>query len=134
MSFLKLLLGLAAGSVLAATDPAQSVALLQQKCAQCHGETSGMSGLRVTSRESLLRGGTRGAAIVPGKAGESLLFKAVAHIGELSMPPGGALKPEEVAVVKEWIDGGAIWTSGVSASPAGTWSAIRKPRRPYGPA
>src|SRR5579884_3318296 len=62
-------------------------ALLQQKCGACHGGSSGMSGLKVTARETLLKGGSRGPAIVPGKSSESLLYKAVAHVGDLSMPP-----------------------------------------------
>jgi Protein of unknown function (DUF1549)/Protein of unknown function (DUF1553)/Planctomycete cytochrome C len=113
-----------------AADSGIAVGILQQKCAQCHGETSGMSGLKVVSREGLLKGGNRGAAIVPGKSEESLLYKAVAHIGDVSMPPGGALKPEEVREVKEWIDSGAAWTSGSVTSAASTWWAFRKPVRP----
>src|SRR5882762_1888916 len=101
----------AAELALGATDPAQSIAILQQKCGQCHGDSSGMSGLKLTSRESVIKGGTRGTAVVPGKAAESLLYKAVAHIGDVTMPPGGALKPEEVLAIKEWIDAGAQWST-----------------------
>lgn len=89
-----------------------------------------MSGLKIASREALLKGGSRGPAVVPGKAAESLLYKAVAHIGELSMPPGGALKPAEVEALKDWIDDGATWPSG----PASAWWAFRKPVRPAVPA
>jgi mono/diheme cytochrome c family protein len=128
-----LLFCFAAGSALSASDPAQSVAVLQQKCAQCHGDSSGMSGLKLNTRENLLKGGSRGAALVPGKAEESLLYKAVAHIGEVKMPPGGALKPEEVQAIKEWIDGGAQWSSGATATAANTWWAFKKPVRPAVP-
>jgi hypothetical protein len=129
-----LLLFVAAGSLLPGADPAQSVTLLQQKCGQCHGESSGMSGLKVTSRENVLRGGSRGAAVVPGKAADSLLYKAVAHIGDVAMPPGGALKPEEVLAIKEWIDAGAPWSSGVVSQVTNNWWAFRKPVRPAVPA
>ena len=72
-------------------DAGDGVAILQQKCLACHGESSAMSGLVVTSRENLLKGGARGPAIVPGKAAESLLYKAVAGSGEvLRMPPSAA--------------------------------------------
>ena len=38
-----------------------------------------MEGLRLDSREALLRGGDSGPAIVPGKPDESLLIRAVRH-------------------------------------------------------
>src|ERR1700759_828142 len=94
------------GSAWAAEDVP---ALLQQKCGACHGASSGMSGLKVTARDTLLKGGSRGPAIVPGKSSESLLYKAVAHTGEVSMPPGDSLSPTEVSAIKEWIDAGAVW-------------------------
>ena len=125
---------LAASPAFAAADPGQAVSLLQQRCAQCHGDSSGMSGLKVTSRENLLKGGSRGTALVPGKSSESALYKAVAHIGDVAMPPGGALKPDEVQLLKDWIDGGAAWSSGAATtSAANTWWAFRKPVRPAVP-
>jgi len=118
---------------LCAGDPAQTVAILQQNCGQCHGDSSGMSGLKVTTRENLVKGGTRGTALVPGKAAESLLYKAVAHIGDVKMPPGAALKPEDVAAIREWIDRGAQWSSGAVSKSANTWWAFKKPVRPVVP-
>ena len=66
---------------------------------------------------------------MPGKSSASLLYKAVAHIGDVSMPPGGALSADDVSAIKEWIDGGAIWSSG----PVSAWWAFRKPVRPAAP-
>ncbi len=106
---------------------AEPVTLLQAKCAACHGDSSGMSGLKITSRENVLKGGKRGAAVVPGKATESLLYQAVAGTGPLRMPPGGGLKLEEVQAIRDWIDDGAKWTQG-------TWWAFTKPVRPPVPA
>lgn len=54
-------------------DTGAGIAILQEKCLACHGESSAMSGLVLTTRENLLKGGLRGPAIVPGKAAESLL-------------------------------------------------------------
>jgi hypothetical protein len=110
--------------MLRAVEP---VTLLQQKCAACHGESTGMSGLKISSRENVLKGGKRGAAVIPGKADESLLYKAVAHLGDLKMPPGGALSSDEIKAIKDWIDSGAQWTSG-------KWWAFEKPVRAAVPA
>jgi hypothetical protein len=53
-------------------------------------------------------------------------------VGDLSMPPTGALSPNEVSAMREWIDAGAVWTAG-SPSPAATWWAFGKPVRPAVP-
>ncbi len=67
-----------------------------------------MSGLRVDSLESLLKGGDSGPAIVPGDPDKSLLIRAVRQTDpDLKMPKGGKLKPEEVAVLEEWVKAGA---------------------------
>ena len=60
----------------------------------------------------MLKGGKRGPAIVPGKADESLLFKMAAHRVEPVMPPKDKkdqkpLTPEELGLLKLWIDAGA---------------------------
>ncbi len=52
----------------------------------CHGSAP-MSGLSLRTRASILAGGTRGAALIPGKASESILYQAVAREGKLQMPP-----------------------------------------------
>ncbi len=65
--------------------------------------------------------------MIPGKAKDSLLYQAVAHLGALKMPPGPALTVEEVQAIKDWIDGGAPWSSG-------KWWAFEKPVRPTVPA
>src|SRR5258705_12803897 len=62
--------------------------LLKQKCEGCHGAAQRISGLSVQTRDSLLRGGTRGPAVVPGDSSKSLLISALEHAGSLKMPPG----------------------------------------------
>jgi hypothetical protein len=116
---------------LQAADSTGAVALLQQKCSSCHGDTSGMSGLKVTTRENLIKGGTRGPAVVPSKSADSLLYKAVAGSGEvLRMPPtGGGLPANEIAILKEWIDSGANWSNTATAA-AEQWWAFKPPVRP----
>ena len=56
-----------------------AVTILEKKCAGCHSGAAAKGGLDVTSRESLLRGGGRGAAITPSQAQSSLLYKAITH-------------------------------------------------------
>src|SRR5438132_5686120 len=83
----------------------------------CHGPTQQFSSLRVDSRQALLKGGSRGPAIVPGDASLSLLAKAVPHEG-LKMPVGGKLAAEEIAAIEKWINLGAPWPADNAASSA----------------
>ncbi len=83
--------------------------VLAEKCFSCHGEAKQKGGLRLDSRESLLKGGDSGAAIVPGDAQKSLLLRAVHYDGELKMPPAGKLSDENIAALTQWIQNGAVW-------------------------
>jgi mono/diheme cytochrome c family protein len=77
-------------------------------CSKCHGDTA-TSGLRVFSRDLLLKGGSRGPAIVPNDPDKSLLIQAVRQNGDLKMPKGGKLTAEEVQNLTEWVRMGAPW-------------------------
>ncbi|MBC7821355.1 MAG: PSD1 domain-containing protein, partial [Planctomycetaceae bacterium] len=59
----------------------------------------------------VLRGGDSGAAIVPGKPGESLLVKAINYV-DFEMPPKSRLPEGEVAILTEWVKRGAPWSVG----------------------
>src|SRR6185369_5221640 len=97
-------------SAAASADPELTgQAVLEQNCSGCHTQASPMGGLDLRTRESALRGGRRGPALVPGQAAKSLIFQAVAGSGELKMPPGKKLPAEAVAALREWIDAGAPW-------------------------
>ncbi len=83
--------------------------VLAEKCYACHSDkTAAMAGLRVDSKQGLLTGGSRGAAVVPGQAGRSLLLKAISYTDlDLRMPPDGKLTDQQIASFREWIDAGA---------------------------
>jgi hypothetical protein len=91
--------------------------ILAQNCFACHTK-SALGGLRLDSREAVLKGGKSGPAIVPGKAADSLLISAVERThARLKMPPQGALKSEEVADLRKWVDEGAVWPSQTTPKP-----------------
>ena len=71
--------------------------LLVTRCFYCHTNTK-MGGLRVDSRQALLKGGKTGPAVVPGKPEESLMWLAVTHADpEFEMPLGSPrLSDEEI--------------------------------------
>lgn len=112
----------------------QAVGVLQAQCASCHAGAVAMSGLRVDSREALLRGGQRGVAVKPNDSSNSLLIQAIRHAGKLTMPPGKKLPPENAEVLAKWIDSGAPWpTSIVSSTKTSKWWSFQPPVRPSVP-
>src|SRR5262245_6462457 len=86
---------------------------LEAKCQVCHSAANAESGLDLSSRATLLKGGKRGAALLPGAAGQSVLFIAITGADEKRvkrMPPSGKPLGEDViAAFKQWIDAGAPW-------------------------
>ena len=68
--------------------------VLATECLPCHGGKKTENGFKVDSRESLLRGGDRGPAIVAGEPEKSLLIRAIRYTDdELKMPPSATCRP-----------------------------------------
>jgi hypothetical protein len=98
--------------------------ILQASCFTCHSHAAKKSkgGLMLDARDSVLRGGDRGPAVVPGKPDESLIVNAVGRQDEeLKMPPTGKLADEQVATLREWVRLGAPWSksTAMTARPPG---------------
>lgn len=100
--------------------------VLVEQCYQCHGEKKQSGGLRLDTKEALHKGGENGAPIVPGKASESLLIRAIKREGELKMPPKSPLPPAVVADFAKWIDGGAVDPRDAVAKSAIDWKKARE--------
>lgn len=85
--------------------------IFEKHCAACHSaDTKPAGGLRVDDRNGLLTGGNNGAAIAPGKPGESLLLKRVAKDAKRRMPAEGEpLNDEQIAILTRWVEDGAAW-------------------------
>ncbi len=104
-------------------------AVLKANCAPCHNDSAKSSGLTMTSRETILAGGNRGAAVKPGSPSESLLLRAVEQSGDLKMPPGRKLPPDQIEVIRKWIADGALWgkdaAAGTSKRKGADWWAFQ---------
>jgi cytochrome c553 len=79
-----------------------------------------MAGLRVDSREALLKGGETGPALVPGDPEKSALLQAIQHAdGFPRMPRGRAKLPAaDIDAVAEWIRAGAVWPGSADTAAA----------------
>jgi len=87
--------------------------LFEARCYRCHGPERPKSHFRLDSREGALKGGDNGIDIIPGSSGKSPLVHYVARIvPDMEMPPSGKgepLTPQEISLVRAWIDQGAAW-------------------------
>lgn len=97
--------------------------VLSHKCSGCHNAKLLTSGFSVESRDGILKGGNRGAAVSPGEPEQSLLIHAIRHQGELKMPPDDRLTPRQVSALVRWIEMGVPWPDGISAAGATPASA-----------
>ena len=83
---------------------------LVKHCYQCHSKEGDKikGGLLLDTRESTLRGGDSGPAVVPGNLEESLLFTAIRYEdSDLEMPPKHKLDNDLIADFQRWIEMGA---------------------------
>ncbi|MBC8165013.1 MAG: hypothetical protein H7Y20_03970, partial [Bryobacteraceae bacterium] len=81
------------------------------RCWACHSQTA-LGGLRLDSREAMLRGGKSGPALLAGNAKESRIYQAASHTNPAvkAMPPGVTLTSDELRTIETWINEGAPWT------------------------
>lgn len=108
--------------------------LLQAHCFACHGTLKQESTLRLDSGKHILKGGEIGPAVIAGNSKESLLYQVLTDDADFEMPPKGLgrkLKPDEMHLIKLWIEQGAIFPDNdqPEASPADHW-AFQQIKRP----
>ena len=80
--------------------------LLQENCFRCHGEKE-KGGLKLDSRDRLLD------AAIPGDPMKSeLIVRLRSHDEDERMPPtGDPLTKNQIALLEDWIERGAVWPS-----------------------
>src|SRR5262249_1613850 len=99
--------------------------LLKEHCVECHNPTKPKSGLDVSSLQTILRGGERGAAVIPGRPNDSNLYKFLTSDSDPHMPPAKrkALTEEEAGLIKKWIQDLPVVASAKAAEISTNWSA-----------
>lgn len=93
-------------------------AILDASCVKCHSGDKAKARLKLDSLEGALAGGRGGKdkIITPGDSAKSLMVQSVAHMTkdhDQWMPPLknkaniGPLTPEQIGLIRAWIDQGA---------------------------
>ena len=108
--------------------------IFEASCIKCHGRGKEKGGFRLDSRETALKGGDSGPAVLPGKSAESPLIALVPGVDPDNFMPrkGSRLTAEQIGLLRAWIDQGAPWDAQVTfgrVEPANL-----KPRLPAIPA
>ena len=97
--------------------------IFKRNCLSCHNQTDAEGDLVLETPATILKGGEDGPVITPHKGLESLLLQSAARQTKPHMPPKNnkvgaeALTPDELAVLKAWIDQGATGTVSVKVKP-----------------
>jgi len=93
-------------SLEAQTEP---LTIMKKSCAGCHSGASPAAHLRLDSADHVVAGGQSGAVVVPGDAASSAIIKRIMSADKATrMPPmGEALAPDQIAVLRQWVEQGA---------------------------
>ena len=83
--------------------------IFNYSCTGCHGNSGG---LNLTTYSGVMTGGNTGAAIVADNHSSSLLW---VRVDNGSMPPSGTLSSDQVDLIAQWIDEGALETPAVDS-------------------
>ena len=103
----------------------QVLPVFRKYCVGCHNAKEAEAGLILQDFDRAIKGGDDGPVIVAGKRDESRLWKVITAQDETRMPPKGApgLQPDELAVIRAWIDAGAM-----APAPGSNRSGLVTPR------
>lgn len=106
-------------------------------CTECHCQENQTSDLRLDLRYTILKGGTSGLIVAPGRSSDSRLIHVISGSDpEYSMPPDGESVPSEaIEILRRWIDQGATGPNDQSlADKPIPWSfnPVVRPNIPHG--
>lgn len=92
--------------------------IFEQHCYECHGANKQKNDYRLDIKSVAFAGGDHHSpAIIPGQSSRSPLFQFVSGADkDLRMPPKTTLKPEQIDLLRRWIDEGAVWPDGVDTA------------------
>ncbi len=112
---------------------ADAFAILNRACFECHGRDRQDGGLRLDTREAMLRGGDSGEAVVLDKLAESDLLRRIKlpkSDSEVMPKRGDVLSKSDVAKLERWLKAGAIWSKDAEKQTHWSYVAPKKAELP----
>ena len=112
-AWLALICWLTAVDIVVATDTpdfnAEVLPVFRKYCQTCHNAKDAEAGLVLMDHARTMKGSEDGTVIVSGRSDQSRLWQRVIAKDDSRMPPQDqpVPKPEELALIKQWIDAGA---------------------------
>jgi len=94
--------------------------ILETWCVSCHQESKDKGDLRIDTKELAMKGGENGVSIVPGKPLESSFYTLTIlpeDHDDVMPPKNGPMTPEEIFILRRWIQQGAQWPDDVTLTP-----------------
>ncbi|MFO1458182.1 MAG: DUF1549 domain-containing protein [Verrucomicrobiota bacterium] len=90
--------------------------ILGSACVKCHGRGKAKGDWRIDTRETFLQPGESGPQVSSGNSAQSRLIHLVAGTDPDSIMPkkGTRLTPEQVGLLRAWIDQGMVWPADVT--------------------
>lgn len=85
--------------------------IFEASCVQCHARGKAKGLFSLETREDFLEGGDTGPAAHAGRSAESLVVEMISGLDPETIMPkkGKKLTPEQVGLVRAWIDQGLEW-------------------------
>jgi WD40 repeat protein len=104
--------------------------VLESKCLACHNKRIAESDMVLESVADILAGGGDGQVVVPGKPDESRMYILASRADEPAMPPlpnkanAKPLTPQELGLLRQWIEDGAKPGVAAPVDSALDWQAV----------
>lgn len=90
--------------------------IFDASCVKCHARGRSKGGFQLDSRDTILKGGESGPAVMSGRSQDSLMIELVAGVDpDNAMPKKGKrLTAEQIGLLRAWIDQRLPWDQGIS--------------------
>ena len=90
--------------------------IFDASCIRCHARGRAKGGFQLDTRDTVLKGGDSGPAVVAGHSDESLLIELVSGVDDDEVMPkkGSRLTAQQVGLLRAWIDQRVPWDHGVN--------------------
>ncbi len=111
----------------------EAFSILNRACIECHGREKQEGGLRLDSRDAMMRGGAGGPAIDLGKTATSELLRRIVlpkDDDDVMPQRGNVLSASDIDKLTQWIDRGAPWSSHAANQPHWAYIVPKKVEPP----